>query len=155
MVVLSELPCSLSATIHWFQHPVLPFFESLLFVLRKPYFESCNDDVFFVFFSDSLHVVGKSCWVLLLATMSWFSKTNITSITGQLGEHLSNFTRDVLNEEVEENSLSRPSSAAGSTVDDFVESSRRIDELERTASKLREEASLLQFFLLQFYRHIL
>ena len=34
--------------------------------------------------------------------MSWFSRTNITSLTGQFTDQLSSFTRDVLTEEEDE-----------------------------------------------------
>ena len=69
--------------------------------------------------------------------MSWFSRSNITSLTGQFTEQLSSFTRDVLTEE--------DAAAIREPACDLAEAHRRIEELEKTAAKLREEVCSVEY----------
>ncbi|XP_063727786.1 thyroid receptor-interacting protein 11-like isoform X2 [Symsagittifera roscoffensis] len=72
--------------------------------------------------------------------MSWFSRTNITSLTGQFTDQLSSFTRDVLTEEEDEGQTGSSNDVVPiDEVNDLAAACKRIEELERTAAKLREE----------------
>ena len=74
--------------------------------------------------------------------MSWFSRSNISSLTGQWTEQLSSFAREVVTEEEGSN---EETFEAGN---DLAVACKRIEELEKTAAKLREEVSFFLYKIL-------